>query len=40
MIGDNYFDTRVATAKFIGITPAGVRKRILHKTKWMDYHYA
>lgn len=40
IIGDRRFDTRIEAAKFVGISPAGVRKRILHKTKWLDYHYA
>lgn len=39
-IGDKYFDTRIEAAEFIGVTPAAIRKRILHKTKWLDYHYA
>lgn len=40
LINNQHFDTRVAAAEFIGVTPALIRYRILHKTKWMDYSYA
>ena len=40
IIDNKYFDTRNEAAKFVGISPAGVRKRIIHKTKWLDYSYA
>lgn len=39
VIGDKRFDTRDEAAKFVGITSAAIRYRILHKTKWLDYHY-
>ncbi len=39
IIGDKYFDTLTEAAKFIGVTPPIIRKRIL-QTKWLDYHYA
>lgn len=40
IINNKYFDTRKEAAKFIGISPAAVRRRILHKTSWLDYSYA
>lgn len=40
IIGDKHFDTRKEAAQFIGMSPAGIRVRILHKTKWLDYRYA
>lgn len=39
IIGNKYFDTRKEAAEFVGITPAGIRHRILHKTKWLDHSY-
>lgn len=39
IIDDQYFDTRVKAASFVGINPATIRQRILHKTKWLDYSY-
>lgn len=39
-IGDKYFYTRKEAAEFIGIAPSNIRCRILHPTKWGDYHYA
>lgn len=40
IIGNKYFDTRNQAAKFLGVTSALIRSRILHKTKWLDYKYA
>ena len=40
VINNKHFNTRNKAADFLGITPAAVRYRILHKTKWLDYHYA
>ena len=40
IIGDKYFDTRDQAAEFVGVSPSLIRKRILYKTKWIDYHYA
>jgi group I intron endonuclease len=40
VINSRHFDTRNEAADFLGITPAAVRYRILHKTKWLDYYYA
>lgn len=34
------FDTRKEAAEFLGVTPALIRYRILHKTKWLGYRYA
>lgn len=39
-IGDKYFDTITEAAKFIGVSRSTIRDRILHKTKWKNYHYA
>lgn len=39
VINSRHFDTRNEAAVFFGITSAAVRYRILHKTKWLDYHY-
>lgn len=39
LINNEYFDTLKKAAEFLGMTPASLRYRILHKTKWMDYHY-
>ena len=39
IINNKYFNTRDEAAKFIGISSATVRRRILHKTRWSDYHY-
>ena len=39
VINSRHFDTRNEAAVFLGITSAAVRYRILHKTKWLDYHY-
>lgn len=39
IIDDSYFNTRDQAAKFIGVSSATIRKRILHKTKWLNYHY-
>jgi group I intron endonuclease len=40
IINCHYFDTRKEAAEFLGVTPALIRYRILHKTKWSGYHYA
>lgn len=39
MIGNKHFSSRVVAAEFVGVTPAAIRYRILHKTKWSDYKY-
>jgi group I intron endonuclease len=39
IIGNKYFDTITEAKKFMGITHAAIKKRILHKTKWLDYSY-
>ena len=39
IIKDDQFDTLKEAAEFIGVTPSSIRKRILHKTKWLDYSY-
>lgn len=39
-INNNYFDTRKEAAEFLKVTPALIRYRIMHKTKWLDYSYA
>lgn len=38
-IGNEYFDTVKDAGIFIGIHASSIRKRILHKTKWLDYNY-
>jgi group I intron endonuclease len=40
VIGDKYFDTVQMGSEFVGVTHALIRRRILHKTKWLDYSYA
>jgi len=40
IIGGRYFDTREQAAEFVGVSPPLIRRRILNKTKWLDYHYA
>ena len=40
IVNDKYFDTVTEAAVFLKITYQTVRHRILHKTKWLDYHYA
>lgn len=39
IIGNNRFDTLRQAGIFIGMTPSAIRRRILHKTKWLDYSY-
>lgn len=39
-IDGEYFDTLTEAGKFLKLTPSAVRYRILHKTKWKNYHYA
>ena len=40
IIDNKCFDTRKEAAGFVGVNPATIRNRILHKTKWLDYKYA
>lgn len=40
IINNKHFDTRKEAGKFMGVTPATIRNRILHQTKWIDYSYA
>jgi len=40
IINNERFDTLKKAAEFVGIGAPGVRRRILHKTKWMGYRYA
>lgn len=40
IINNQHFDTRKEAAEFLGVNPATIRNRILHKTKWLDYSYA
>jgi group I intron endonuclease len=40
IINNKYFDTRKEAAKCLGVTPALIRYRIMHETKWLDYSYA
>lgn len=39
IIGNKHFDTIEAASKFVGVSHSLIRKRIRHKTKWLDYHY-
>lgn len=39
-INNKHFDTRKEAAEFLGVSPATVRVRILHETKWLNYRYA
>lgn len=39
IINNKRFDTLKKAAGFVGIGAPGVRRRILHKTKWLDYRY-
>ena len=39
IINGKYFDTVKAAAQYIGVYSTTIRRRILHKTKWLNYSY-